>query len=216
MQEVARDRVDRAERLVHEQHVGVLRQRPRERHALLHPARELVRTSPLEAAQVHALEQVVRLPPPLGALLHAAQLQGQLDVLRRRQPREKRSFLEHQRHATLNLEPAARRRFQAGEHVQQRAFARAGRTDDADELARLQVEGHVLQRHEVAIGVRECLAQALYCDRAAAHRAGIGLLSGVQCRPHSFTAPSSHHQRPARSSSPGPVARVHGAHPMDV
>src|SRR5258708_28710194 len=35
VQEVARDRVDRTERLVHEQDVGVLRQCPRERHALL-------------------------------------------------------------------------------------------------------------------------------------------------------------------------------------
>ena len=29
--------------------------------------------------------------------------------------------------------------------------------------------------------------------------------------PHSFLASSSHHQRPARSGSPGRTARVHGA-----
>ena len=32
-----------------------------------------------------------------------------------------------------------------------------------------------------------------------------------QCMPHSFGAFDSHHQRPARSSSSGPIARVHGA-----
>ena len=34
--------------------------------------------------------------------------------------------------------------------------------------------------------------------------------------PHSFLLSSSHHQRPARSDSPGVIARVHGAQPMDA
>jgi hypothetical protein len=34
--------------------------------------------------------------------------------------------------------------------------------------------------------------------------------------PHSFGAFVSHHQRPARSSSPSAIARVHGAQPIDV
>src|SRR5690349_13574507 len=40
--------------------------------------------------------------------------------------------------------------------------------------------------------------------------------SGVKCRPHSFAVPVSHHQRPALSSSPAAVARLHGAHPILV
>ena len=35
------------------------------------------------------------------------------------------------------------------------------------------------------------------------------------CSPHSFCASSSHHHRPARSSSPGSTARVQGAQPID-
>ena len=35
-----------------------------------------------------------------------------------------------------------------------------------------------------------------------------------QCMPHSLGAFVSHHQRPARSSSPSPIARVQGAQPM--
>src|SRR6516225_10312634 len=37
-----------------------------------------------------------------------------------------------------------------------------------------------------------------------------------ECNPHSFFASSSHHQRPARSSSPGAIGRVQGAHPMEA
>src|SRR5438132_13882544 len=38
----------------------------------------------------------------------------------------------------------------------------------------------------------------------------------LQWRPHSLTSPYSHHQRPARASSPGRVAREQGAQLMDV
>ena len=41
------------------------------------------------------------------------------------------------------------------------------------------------------------------------------LPSGPMCRPHSFLPSSSHHQRPARSGSPGATARVQGAQPID-
>ncbi len=34
------------------------------------------------------------------------------------------------------------------------------------------------------------------------------------CSPHSFVSRDSHHQRPARLSSPGRIARVHGSQPM--
>src|SRR5207302_4927766 len=37
-----------------------------------------------------------------------------------------------------------------------------------------------------------------------------------QCMPHSLGAFVSHHQRPARSSSPSPIARVQGAQPIEV
>src|SRR5580700_2994345 len=40
--------------------------------------------------------------------------------------------------------------------------------------------------------------------------------SAAKWMPHSFLASCSHHQRPARSSSPGSTARVQGAQPMLV
>ena len=39
--------------------------------------------------------------------------------------------------------------------------------------------------------------------------------SGPTCRPHSFDSGVSHHQRPARTSSPATTGRLHGAQPMD-
>ena len=54
---VAGERVERAEGLVHQQHGGVLRERPHDRGALLHAARELARVGLLEAAEARLLEQ---------------------------------------------------------------------------------------------------------------------------------------------------------------
>ena len=41
------------------------------------------------------------------------------------------------------------------------------------------------------------------------------LPSGPTCRPHSFDSGCSHHQRPARTSSPATTGREHGAQPME-
>ena len=77
MQQVASDRVERAERLVHEQDVGVLRERACQRDALAHAAGELV--GPLRrAAEVDELEELVRLARRDGD--HSAEAQRELDV----------------------------------------------------------------------------------------------------------------------------------------
>ena len=74
VQQVAGDRVQRRERLVHEQHVAVLRERPGQRHALAHAAGQLVRPLAARAVQADQLEQALRPPrggrpcrPPAGA-----------------------------------------------------------------------------------------------------------------------------------------------------
>ena len=53
------------------------------------------------------------------------------------------------------------------------------------------------------------------CACAARRFATASAVSGG-CRRHSLSEFPSHHQRPARSFSPGAVARVHGAQPIDV
>jgi hypothetical protein len=59
--------VERRERLVHQEHDGVHREGAGERHALLHPARQLVDVRPLEPGQVDHPEVVQRGAPALRA-----------------------------------------------------------------------------------------------------------------------------------------------------
>src|SRR5690349_6733459 len=79
VQHVAGDGVERGERLVHEQHGAVLGERAGQRHALPHAAGELVHPLGAVVAEVHQLEQALRLLPP-GRAAHPAGPQRQLDV----------------------------------------------------------------------------------------------------------------------------------------
>ena len=54
---LARHRVQRGERFIHQQHLGVGRQDARQRHALLHAARQFRRIVFLEAGQLHHLDE---------------------------------------------------------------------------------------------------------------------------------------------------------------
>src|SRR5471030_1372941 len=56
----------------------------------------------------------------------------------------------------------------------------------------------------------QCVQSA---ELGAALRSSTSLML-VTCKPHSFVSRDSHHQRPARLSSPGRMARVHGSQPM--
>ena len=94
--QVAGHGVEGAERLVHEQHVGLLGQRPGQGHPLAHATGQLVGLLVDEAAR-GAPARAARPPGVLrSAARHAAQPQGQLDVLAHGQPREERGLLEHQ------------------------------------------------------------------------------------------------------------------------
>src|SRR5207249_9594427 len=57
---VAGDRVERAERLVHQQQFGVVDQRPADRDALAHSARQLMRLLVHEPVETDALQQLSR------------------------------------------------------------------------------------------------------------------------------------------------------------
>ena len=148
VQAVAGHRVERAERLVHQQHVGVLRERAGERGALAHAARELVRPALGEVAEVHHLEQLLRARPALGAR-HARELQRELDVAAHGEPREERGLLEHQAGALgAHVDAARRGLVEAGDEVEQRALAAARRAEQAHELALLDVEGDAFERDD--------------------------------------------------------------------
>ena len=97
VEQVPGHRVQRAERLVHQQHVGFLGQRAGQRHPLPHAAGQLVRPFPAEADQVHRVQEFLG---PLAALgpADAAGLEGKLHIAGGGEPGEQRGLLEHERH----------------------------------------------------------------------------------------------------------------------
>ena len=153
VQDVAGHGVERAEGLVHEQHVGVLGQRPGQGHPLAHATGQLVGLLVDEPLEAHQLEQ---LEDPGLALLagDAAQAQRQLHVLAHREPREQRRLLEHEGGLPGAHHLSRGGVLQAGDEVEQGGLAAARRADQADELA-----GADLQRDPVEgedRGVRRC------------------------------------------------------------
>ena len=100
--------VERAERLVHAQHLGLRDERPREADALAHAARQLLRIRVLVAGQTDELER------PLDFLLFLPRVEATLDepdlhVLLDREPGIEREALEHDREAVIDAARAARR-----------------------------------------------------------------------------------------------------------
>jgi hypothetical protein len=93
MEDVSGLGVQRPERLIHQQHLGIGCQGPGQSDPLLHPAREFVDVGSGEPSQVHQLEVVQGNLPALAAgdlLL----LQTELDVVENVEPREEGRFLE--------------------------------------------------------------------------------------------------------------------------
>jgi hypothetical protein len=132
--------VQAAERLVEEQHARFGGQRTGQRDPLLLPAGERAGRPPVEAGQLHQLEELTR-PPPRRPARNAPDAVGEGDVVGDVQVREKQRALEHHRHApplrgragqvdAVEGHRAGVRLLQTGDHPQQRALARAGRAED--------------------------------------------------------------------------------------
>ena len=141
VQAIARHRVERTERFVHQQHFRVLGERAGERDPLAHAAGKLVRPVLGELAEVHHLEQLVGTGAPLVAA-HPGELERELDVAPGREPRKQRRFLEHQPGVVgAHVDLARRRLVETGHDVEQRALAAARRAEQAHELARRERRG---------------------------------------------------------------------------
>ena len=139
-----RQRVERRERLVHQQDVGLHRHPARDRHPLLHAARERVRQAVGELGEVHLRDRVPRLVPRGRAREAAARHQRKHHVLGHRLPGQQLvEFLEHH-HAIrsgprhdLALQPdlALDRAHVSADRLQQRRLA-ATRRPEQDEAIR--------------------------------------------------------------------------------
>src|ERR1700730_1561239 len=160
---LARLGVERAEGLVHEEHGGMVGEHAGYGHALLHPARKLAGILVLVLGEADQREVPARGGPALGprqALDHRAELH----VLDRRAPGEEGVLLEDHaaigagmRHLVPVHEDMPRRGLdEAGDHVQERGLAAAGRAEQAGEAVLGQLEADFVEgQHALGIALRD-------------------------------------------------------------
>ena len=174
-QGIARQRIERGERLVHQNNVRAGRQGARHADALALAAGELVRKArAIAEIEAHQLQQLVD-ARGLALLVPAEQPRRDGDVLRHRHVREQADLLEHvadappqrdgierRAHRRRRCAPARGRLGQAIDELQQRGLAGAGCADDDQKFARLHIERDVIERRR---SITEALADILERDR---------------------------------------------------
>ena len=142
--------VQRAERLVEQQHGGLDGERAGHGDALLLASGELARKAITELGEAHDLEELVHRLPDLRAL-NAARLQAIRDVVGHRHVREERVALEDDPDVAevgrqvidgLAVDPNRPRALphEPGHHAQQRCLAAAGRADNGNDLPLADIE----------------------------------------------------------------------------
>jgi hypothetical protein len=183
----AHARVERGKRFVEQEQRGRGRQRARERDALLLPARELRRVLAARPLQPDQREQRL---DPRDARGSGGPGVGEpvADVLRDGEVREQGVGLEHDAEVALrggqarDVAPALVDApgvlpLEARDHAQQRGLPASGRAEEADELARPDVEVDAVERGEGA----EALHHALYAD-SGIHRGGTRVSAAATSR----------------------------------
>jgi hypothetical protein len=157
---VAGERVERRERLIHQQHGRIVGERARDRDALLHAAGQVMRIGLAEFFQLHERELPARDVFALG-LGHALHLEPEGDVAERGAPREQlREILEH--HTAVepvavdllaaDADLAAGRTEKARDQIEQRGLAAAGGPDDTEKFGLLDVEARGCDARDTACG----------------------------------------------------------------
>src|SRR5262249_45644294 len=149
---LARLRIEGAEGLVHEEYRGLIGEHTRDGHALLHATRELawifllVLGEPDQGEIAAGHRASLR---PGQALDHGAEL----PVLDGGAPRKERGLLEHHPpggpgpgHLVAVHEDAAGGRLdEAGDHVEERGLATAGRAEETGEAVLRQLQAHLVE-----------------------------------------------------------------------
>ena len=152
-------RIQRAERLVQQQHLRFHRQRTGQRDALALPAGELRRIAIRQPAQLHQIEQIHHLLADHGlgrALVARLDAETERHVLEHAHMAEQRVMLEDEPHLpfahmllrgvlALQQNPAAVGRFQPGDDPEQRGLAAARRAEQRDKLAIWKIERDIAE-----------------------------------------------------------------------
>jgi len=159
--------VQRPQRLVEQQHLGLVDQGPGQRHPLLLAAGELVGSAFLHPGQPHHPGGLGHPPAELGAL-DPAHPQPELDVLADGHVGEEGVGLEHgvdrpavrRRHADFLTEDAQAPlggQVQPGDHAQRGGLAASRRAEQGEELAVADGQVDVVDRHDLAEALRDAL-----------------------------------------------------------
>ena len=146
--------VERAERLVEEEHARLVDERARERYPLLLAAGELAWLALLEALEADEPQDLVHAAAHV-LLAHALPAQAERDVLEDRQVREEGVRLEDRVDVALvgrlpgdgllaEVDRALGRLLEAADHPQRRRLAAAGRAEEREEAAPLDLEREVV------------------------------------------------------------------------
>ena len=153
LQALPRHRVERAERLVHQQRLRLLREAARDLQPLLHAAGHFSRIFAGVTGQADRAQQFLDAGRALGRR-HAARFQRQRDVAGRGAPRQQRLavVLKHDRDLAARLQHrlaveihlAAGRLIEPGGQPQRRGLAAAGGADDAEEFAGPHAKAQIL------------------------------------------------------------------------
>ncbi len=161
----AGERVQGAQRLIQQQDLRPVDERPGNGHALGHPAGKLVGVGFFKPLQAHQADVGGNLPP--AGFVDPARHKAGSDVLLHRQPGEKGRVLEHQAPLVPRaghrrpVQPhfAGARLLQTGDDAQQGGFSASAGADDRNEASRLDGQPDVLQRGHLP---------AVLLDKAAA------------------------------------------------
>ena len=173
--------VERRERLVQEQHLGLGRQRAHDRRRLLLPARQLVRIPVQVEPDVERRDQLGDAPVDLGLRL-ALELQRIRDVVDRAHPREHRLAVVLEHVADLGLgerlaveqDLAGVDRDQAGDHVDERRLAAAVGPEHRHDPVLGDVEVEVLVQRPAGEVLGEAADRDVGARRARARTAARG------------------------------------------
>ncbi len=150
--------VERAERLVHQQHVGIDCIGARNGHPLLQAARQLMGIGIGVILEAHQLQEMLDAANSFAASDLPA-FEAEADVLAHGLPGKQRELLKHHgairagcKDRALSHEHAAGgREVEPGGHAQHRRLAAAGWADNGHELPVVNRQGHIVDsRHGVA------------------------------------------------------------------
>ena len=148
--------IQRAERFVHQDHIRIIGEAAGKRDTLLHAAGKLVNRLFSKILQAHSLQQVLDLFPGLG-FRFSGHVRPEGDVFLDGQPFEQGALLKD--HAAFGARSrdgmvvqthlTRSGRQEPGNYVEERCLATAGRSEDGDDFAFLDIKADIVERMDL-------------------------------------------------------------------